>query len=257
MKPTQNIDSDGPGTLNLGLANATDFVLGAPLGATGTQHVYINQGGTSLGATGGSGVQVASAVADQGSFGANQYGAHLGVPGVVGFKSRGPTIGDLTKVLAGDILARLTALGVAGDNATIPVAGLVSIVTDIVAATFIAPRFSVQLVPPEGPASARREMFSVTPFGAPSLQENVNRGAGLATLNSDGIALVSHSFITANTRITLTIQPGTFIVPSGVMWVADITPGVGFEIDSTAGGADQGVVLYYQVWDVCDPSLIP
>ena len=73
------------------------------------------------------GIQYSSAVANRGAGRFNQFGNNTGVPGVVGFKSRGATVPVLASVLAGDTLWRATGIGVTGNNSSVPNAAFISI----------------------------------------------------------------------------------------------------------------------------------
>ena len=73
------------------------------------------------------GIQYSSAVANRGAARLNQFGNNAGVPGVVGFKSRGATVPVLASVLAGDTLWRATGIGVTGNNVNVPNAAFISI----------------------------------------------------------------------------------------------------------------------------------
>jgi len=259
LPPAQQLDTDVAGTLKLGTTNATDIAIGAPAGSLGSPRLYINQGGTALHGS-NNGVQVASAIANRGAFRANQYGNNSGVPGMTGFKSRGTFVGDLAAVAVPDVLWRATAVGVTGNNANIPLAGMISLNVEWVAAAYVAVRFAVQAVPQDGPdQNARREIFAVSSQGVPALQENVNRGAGLAILNGDGRALIPNTNADGiESRYTLTAQETAALPggPNGRLFIEAHVDGVSFTIKSTAGGADQFLVVYWQMWNACEPGAI-
>jgi len=257
LDPGQQLDVDAPGTLLLGTTTATAVAMGGAVGSTGSPRLLLNQGGTALHGS-NAGIQVASAIANRGAIRVNQYGNNSGVPGITGFKSRGLTVGDLVSVSVDDVLWRATGIGVCDDDVSIPLAGMISLNAEFVATGYVACRFAVQAVPADGPNfAARREVFAVTSQGIPQLQENTNRGAGLVTLGADG------SFTVLNTnadgiesRYTLTVQEGTGFVPAGRIYISAHVDGVSFRIKSTAGGADQGVVVYWQMWGACAPGAI-
>jgi hypothetical protein len=257
MPPAQRLDTDVPGTLNLGTTTASAVAMGSAPGTTGTPRVFVNQGGVALHGS-NNGMQVSSAVANRGAYRANQYGNGSGVPGITGFKSRGTFVGDLLAVAVDDVLWRATGIGVCGDNASIPLAGMVSINVEAVFPGYVATRFAIQAVPGDGPTfAARREVFAVSSQGVPSLQENANRGAGLVTLGADGKAVVLNANVDGiESRYSLSVQEGTGVVPSGNIYISDHSDGVAFEISSTAGGADQGLVVYWQMWFACAPGPI-
>ena len=257
IAPASSLDVSAAGTLELGTANATAVAMGGAVGSTGSPRLLLNQGGTALHGS-NAGIQVASAIANRGAIRVNQYGNNSGVPGITGFKSRGLTVGDLVSVSVDDVLWRATGIGVCDDDVSIPLAGMISLNAEFVATGYVACRFAVQAVPADGPNfGARREVFAVTSQGIPQLQENTNRGAGLVTLGADG------SFTVLNTnadgiesRYTLTVQEGTGFVPAGRIYISAHVDGVSFRIKSTAGGADQGVVVYWQMWGACAPGAI-
>lgn len=78
-------------------------------GANGTARVFVNQAASF---NSNAGLQHSSDVANRAQYRGNQFGNNTGVPGVTGFKSRG-LIGTLASVLAGEVLWRATAIGVA------------------------------------------------------------------------------------------------------------------------------------------------
>lgn len=117
----------------------------------------------------------------------NLYGAHNGGPGATGFKSRALTIGGLAAVLPGDPLYRITAIGVAPDNTSIPLAALVTIQ---VPATHVPnpadgwqpAEFEIQLTPDQGPTNNARRSLKVTSEGELQTLRGVRAG---------GVALAS------------------------------------------------------------------
>jgi hypothetical protein len=159
----QQIDTAAAGVLNLGNTNATAAGIGNPSGGLSTFQMFVNQGGAALHGS-NAGFQLASTTSNRASARYNQYGANTGVPGITGFKSRGANVGTLASVADGDVLARMTAIGVAGDNASIPLAGFVSIQvpTGGTNATWVATDFSVSLVPLAGPINSNRQVFKIT-----------------------------------------------------------------------------------------------
>ena len=143
-----------------------------------TGFIFINQNGPLHGS--GSRVQLSSIVASQAQYRANQYGANTGVPGISTFKSRGPTIGSLLGLLPGDIMFGITCVGVAADNVSIPLAGLVRIQ---VPANFVPAgqawmpsEYELQLVPLAGPINSRRVVFKVNSEGETQTLRGVRAG---------------------------------------------------------------------------------
>jgi len=114
----------------------------------------------------------------------NLYGANTGAPGVTGFKSRGATIGSLGGLLAGDVLWKVTAIGVAPDNASIPLGGTFAfqVPSTFVPAgqSYLPTEAELQLVPPTGPTNAIRPSFRVTSDGETQSLRGVRAGSETA-----------------------------------------------------------------------------
>lgn len=245
---TDSIDSDTNGVLNLGTTNVTQFNVG-----NGSASVFLNATGTLHGSN--SGVQYSSIVANRAQYRVNQYGNNAGVPGISTFKSRGTTIGSLAPVQPGDVIFRDTAVGVT-DNLSIPLSGLISITVAPngvpVGQGWIATDYDIQLVPLNGPANGRKQVFRITSEGIFHIRETANTMAGIATLGASGSVTVSNTQITTTSRITLTIQDGGTI-PSGFVYVSNRVVGTSFDITSNAGTIDSGVLVYYQIWEPATP----
>ena len=115
----------------------------------------------------------------------NLYGANTGAPGVTGFKSRGATIGSLGGCIAGDILWRMTAIGVAPDNASIPLAALLSIQVPAnfvpAAQSWVPSELELQLKPLAGGTNDARISFKVTSEGETQSLRGVRAGNETAT----------------------------------------------------------------------------
>lgn len=126
------------------------------------------------------GVQYSSTTANRGAYRANQYGANTGVPGLTGFKSRGASIGVNAGCIAGDVLARLTAIGVCPDNASIPLAGYCSFVvpTAFVPAgqPYLPVDFEVETTPLTGPTNNHRRVLRATSEGEAQTLAGVRAG---------------------------------------------------------------------------------
>jgi hypothetical protein len=90
------------------------------------------------------GIQYSSLIANRAQLRANAYGAHAGVAGITGFKSRGVTIGALAPIVPGDVMFRATALGVSG-ALSLNLAGLVSLQAAIVGPAFVSTDLEVAL----------------------------------------------------------------------------------------------------------------
>jgi hypothetical protein len=223
--------------------------------------LFINQAGNF---NSNAGIQHSSLVANRAQYRGNQFGAHTGVPGITGFKSRGLTVGSLAGVLAGDVLFRATAIGVAPNNVDIPLAGSIS----INAATPLPPgpggnyvptNFEVGLVPLAGPINGRRQAFVVGSEGVIHLKEvgpagdPTSHAAGVATTGALGTVVVPNTCVTATTRFTLTVQ-STGLAPTNGLWVSARVPGVSFTIQMI--NPDFGVDVYYQLYEPTSPAPI-
>jgi len=202
------------------------------------------------------GFQVNSIIANRGAARFNQYGANAGVPGVTGFKSRGATVGSLAKVVAGDTLWRATAIGVADDNATLGIAATLGINVPVggvpAGQSWVATDYVLELQPLAGPVNGRKQAFKVDSEGIVYVKESANTMAGIATIGAGGNIVVANTRVTATTRFQLTAQDGGS-VPTGSPFVVSRVVGTSFTIQSTAGAADSGVNVYYQLFEATTP----
>ena len=130
-------------------------------------------------------VQNSNIIANASQFRSNQYGNNAGVPGLSTFKSRGATIGTLTGLLAGDPIMRITSVGVAPDNASIPLSSFITVQVPAnfvpVAQNWLPSELEVQLVPLAGPINSRRVVFKVTSEGETQTLRGIRAG-GPSTL---------------------------------------------------------------------------
>lgn len=223
-----------------------------------SRQVFINQ--VAADNASGAGIQYRTDVSSRAQLRTTQYGNNAGVPGLSTFKSRGvipgPTLpGTLVPVVVGDVIGRLTCVGVT-DNLSIPLGGLASFnVTAVpVASGWIGTEFEVQTVSNIGPANGRRPSFKIGSEGVMFLRENRypaspgNACVGVANTGALGTTVVPNTNVTANTRIALTIQDGG-TVPTNAAYVSARVPGVSFTIQMI-NPADVGVNVYYQL---CEP----
>ena len=131
------------------------------------------------------GVQMSSIVANRSQYRSNQYGANNSAPGIGSFKSRGATVGSLAGVVAGDPLFRITAVGVAPDNASIPLAAFITVQVPSAfvpaGQAFVPSEFEMQLVPLAGPINSRRAVFKVTSEGESQMLRGVRAGGANVT----------------------------------------------------------------------------
>jgi len=232
-----------------------NMIIGDP--AVGTAHLFINQNAADHGSS--ADMQVSSLVANAPQLRCNQYGANAGIPGLSTIKSRGATIGTLVSVNPGDVLLRLTAVGVPADNTSIPLAGLVSINVPAggVGANYVATDFEIQLVPLTGPINGRKQAFLVDSEGILHVKEAGPAGAptshmaGLAVTGAGGTIVVPSVNVKATTKFTLTIQDGG-AAPTNGLYVSARVIGTSFTIQMI-NPADVGVQVYYQLWEPTIP----
>ena len=158
-----------------------------------TGKVYLGLGVTGDVISSNAGVQYSTLTANRAQLRVNQFGAHGAGPGATGFKSRGLVIGQppgtpaaFVGCIGGDILYRITAIGVAPNNSDIPLAALLSFQ---VPAGFVPPAFpnnnylptelEIELV--ESGINTHRPVFKISPAGETQTLRGVRAG-GLATL---------------------------------------------------------------------------
>jgi len=243
------------GTLSLGTVNAKIVALGNNTAALADDDpiVVINQAGVSF--LSNAGMQFSSKRANRAQFRGNQFGANTAGAGATGFKSRGTNIGDMASVVAGDLLYRITAIGVAADNASAPLAAFISlqVPTAGVGANYVATELELQLVPLEGPINGAKVMFKITSQGVPVLRETAlpagGAAAGLAVLGAGGTITVANPSVQAGTRFVLTVQDGGAAPSGSLIYVSARVAGVSFTVTSIAGAGDAGVQVYWQLWE--------
>lgn len=248
----QQIDTAAAGVLTLGLTTATALGIGKASGGSAAFQVFVNQGGAALHGS-NAGLQFSSDTSNRGSGRFNQYGNNTGVPGITGFKSRSTTIGGLAVVQVGDVIFRNTAIGVT-DNLSIPLSGTISInVTTVPAGQgWIGTEYELGLVPAEGPANGRKVVYKISSQGVPVLLETAlpagGRTAGLSLLDGTGNITVANVSVKAGTRFVLTVQDGG-AAPTGTVYVSARVASTSFTITSSAGAADSGVQVYWQLYE--------
>ena len=239
----------------LGAAGVVDNALQTGLfvegGAAGSAKVYVNATSSNPGSN--AGLQINGLVANRGSLRTNQWGNNAGVPGMTGFKSRGAAIGTLLRVADGDTLFRATAIGVGGDDAFLGLSGWLGIDVPVGGvipgnAACVATDFAVELSPLGGVGNSHRPAFKVDSECILHIRESTNSMAGIAVIGAGGNIVVANTRVTATTRFQLTAQDGG-AVPTGSPFVVARAVGVGFTIQSTAGVADAGVNVYYQLFE--------
>lgn len=131
------------------------------------------------------GIQYSTITSNRAQLRANQFGAHSAGPGATGFKSRGATIGALAGCVGGDLLYRITAIGVAPNNVDIPLAGTVTIQIPpgfvAAAQNYVPTEYEVALVPLAGPINSRRAAQLVTSEGETAALNGVRVGGPATT----------------------------------------------------------------------------
>jgi len=219
--------------------------------AAATQLLFLSTGAAVNGSN--AGAQLSSLTANRAAFRANQYGANAGVPGVVGFKSRSAAIGGFASVVAGDVLWRATAIGVAADNVSVPLAGFISLVAaSPLGGNFVPCDFILDLAPLAGPINVRKQALRIDSEGIFYVKESANTMAGVAVLGAAGTVVVANTRVTATTKFNLTAQDGGSLLTGSLQQSARVAA-TSFTIRSTAGAADAGVRVYYQLFEPAAP----
>jgi len=253
IPPANALDTTAAGGLKLGTTTATSIAIGNPAGGLSTLQVFINQGGAAvLGSN--AGLQFSSTTANRGACRMNQFGANAGVPGITGFKSRGATVGALASCVVGDVLFRATAVGIPADNASFPLAGWlgIQVPTAGVGANYLATEFEVRLTPLAGPINGHKQAFLVGSDGKLHGREAANTFAGVAVLGAAGTVVVGNAQVTATTKFQLSVQDAG-PAPTGMVYQSARVAATSFTIASSAGAADAGVAVYYQLWEPTAP----
>jgi hypothetical protein len=150
-----------------------------------TGKVYLGLGVTNDVIASNAGIQYSTITANRAQLRANQFGAHSAGPGATGFKSRGATIGALAGCVGGDLLYRITAIGVAPNNVDIPLAGTVTLQIPpgfmAAAQNYVPTEYEVALVPLAGPINSRRVVQLVTSEGETAALNGVRVGGPATT----------------------------------------------------------------------------
>jgi hypothetical protein len=200
-------------------------------------------------------VQNSSIIANASQFRSNQYGNSNAAPGLSTFKSRGATIGTLAGLQAGDPISRWTTVGVAPDNASIPLSSFVTVQvpTNFVPAgqNWLPSELEVQLVPLAGPINSRRPVFKITSEGETETLRGVRAG-GPATLPTNLTTGALWSSGAGNPNGAVTGSPGDLWSDQtdglgATLWVKEtgvatntgwVVPGAETRIDFTASTTD-------------------
>jgi hypothetical protein len=174
-------------------------------------------------------VQNSSIIANGSQFRSNQYGNNAGTPGLSTFKSRGATIGSIVGLLAGDPISRWTTVGVAPDNASIPLSSFVTIQvpTNFVPAgqNWLPSELEVQLVPLAGPINGQRVSFKISSEGETQTLRGVRAG-GPSTLPTNLTTGTLWSSDAVNPNGAVVGSPGDLFSDTagsagGVLWIKE------------------------------------
>ena len=198
------------------------------------------------------GLQYSSLTANRAQLRNNQYGANNAGAGVTTFKSRGTVIGAPLAagdgVLVGDIIQGFTAIAVTGSGLLIPIAYTQRVTAVDVTAGNVACDWEISLCPIGGITNSIRKVFAVTSEGIQKVRESANSMAGLAVLDAAGQLVIANTNVKATTRFMLTVQDGG-AAPTGNVYQSARTINTDFTIKSSAGAADAGVQVYYQLYE--------
>lgn len=186
----------------------------------------------------------------------NAFGNHAGLANITGFKSRS-AIGTLGACVAGDVLLRLTAIGVTGNGIDIPLAGLLSF---YVPATGVFPQSlspNLELRLASSAINSHRAVWEVVGLTGDlqmklagsliQIKEGANAMQGVAPLGPGGTVVVPNTLITATTRIMVCYQDGG-PPPVGFVYPSARTVGVDFTISSSSP-VDAGKIVAWQLWE--------
>jgi hypothetical protein len=247
---------DEQGALQLVIARSTGTIqFGnpvSPAATPGAARFFGNQAGTLFGSN--AGMQYSSLIANRAQVRFNAFGGHTGVAGMTGFKSRAVAIGGLLALNVGDVMLRLTAIGVPTNNASLNLAGLFSMQAGIVGVAFVSTDFEFAQATSTGGTRPTWLMvgesadLQMKVAGARiRVKEGANAMQGVAVTGAGSVVNVPNTLITANTRISLTWQDGGAF-PAGAPIPRGRTPGASFDIEST-NPADVGVKVFWQLWE--------
>ncbi len=163
-----------------------------------TGKVWMGLGVTGDVVSSNAGMQYSTLVANRAQLRMNQFGANSAGPGATGFKSRGATLGAFAGCVNGDLLYRITAIGVAPNNVDVPLAatGTFQVPPGFVPAgqNYLPTEWEIALVPLAGPINGKRVAQLVTSEGETQTLSGVRAGGpgtlptalGAGTLWSSG-----------------------------------------------------------------------
>jgi len=176
-----------------------------------TGQIFMGLGVTTAVQPSNAGMQYSTITANRAQIRFNQYGANTAGPGATGFKSRGVTIGALAGVVNGDLLYRITAIGVAPNNVDVPLAATVSIQVPAgfvpAAQNYVPTEYEVALVPLAGPLNGKRVVQVVSSEGETQTLRGIRAG-GPGTLPTALTAGTLWSSGTGDPNGVVTGSPG-------------------------------------------------
>jgi len=187
----------------------------------------------------------------------NCFGNHNGLANITGFKSRG-AMGAYGACADGDVLLRLTAIGVTGNGLDVPLAGMLSFVvpTGGTFAQSLSPNLEVRLA--TSVTNSIRAVWEVEGLSGDltmkvageriKVKEGANAMQGVAVLDGTGNFTVNNTLVTANTRIAYWVQDGG-PAPAGQVYPSARVVATSFTLTSTAGAGDAGLVVAWQLWE--------
>lgn len=88
--------------------------------------------------------------------------------------------------------------------------------------------------------------FGSRSWSVQTTAKDVLVAAGQGALDGAGSLVVVDAAVDPISRFVLQFQAGAG--PNGNLWPSVITPGVGFQISSTSGAVDAGLLVYWQRW---------
>jgi len=189
------------------------------------------------------GIQLSTLVANRAQFRGNQYGANTGSPGMTTFKNRALAIGGFAGILAGDILGRWTSIGVAPNNASVPLAATITVQVPAsfvpVAQNYVPSEFEFALVPLAGPINGRTVVFKISSEG--EVQSFLSPIAAPAIITQAGFATYGTLTATFYGSKISTDAIGGFAQFGGGAGAVDTriqrTSATTLTVDNNAGGA--------------------
>jgi len=209
--------------------------------------VFINTTAPAIGSNAGIQYSFAATVlaeANRAQLRCNLFGAFPNGPGVTGFKSRGATIGALAGCIAGDILWHMTAIGVAPNGASIPLAALLTYQVPAgfvpAAQNWLPTEEELQLVPLGGPINGATVVRKTTSEGQGQFLRGSRAGSETAVYATP--ALAAAAVPTGSLRSSDLGSPEGVLIGSPGDLYSDKTGGVLY-VKKTGAATTTGWVL--------------